>query len=194
MSHLKASTYEEFKAALAAGGEEPIQVFLSANPYVLQYAIPHSGHHGIWVFPKQMIKPRAQNGTAGLIPDYLVASKSSLGFFWHVVEIKRFDRHLSNAAGDGFGVDANQGIVQCQSYLSHFQNYIDAARANIAAPELVQPEGAILIIGDTDVESSRQISIRSQFERTHDKISVLSYRRLLAGLRHDLAFVTQVPK
>lgn len=107
------ATYDGLLDALDEGGEEPIQRFLTENPYVIQYAIPESGHHGVWVFPKQTIKPSAQNGTAGLIPDYLVASRSSLGFFWHVVELKRFDRQFGNRSGDNFSSDGGRGIVQC---------------------------------------------------------------------------------
>jgi hypothetical protein len=50
-------------------------------PYLLQYAVDRSGHHGIWVYPKQMIKPKRADGTSGFIPDYLIATRSSLGYF-----------------------------------------------------------------------------------------------------------------
>ena len=151
---------------------------------MLQYAIPDSGHHGVWIFPKQAIKPNAQNGTAGLIPDYLVASRSSLGFFWHVVELKRFDRQFSNARGDNFSTDGGRGVVQCQKYLKHFNDYIDAVRTNIQAPDLVQPRGAILLIGDAEAESVQQNELRANFESP--RVSVVSYRRLIAGVANDM--------
>jgi hypothetical protein len=169
---------------LAERGEEPIQRFLTANPYVIQYAIPNSGHHGVWVFPKQMIKPSAQNGTVGLIPDYLVVSRSSLGFFWHLVELKRFDRQFANLRGDNFSTDGGRGVVQCQKYLNHFDNYIDAVRTNIQTPDLVLPKGAILLIGDSEGESVPQNDVRANFENS--RISIVSYRRLIDGLANDL--------
>jgi hypothetical protein len=178
------ATYDGLRSALEEGAEEPIQRFLTANPYVIQYAIPDSGHHGVWVFPKQTIKPNAQNGTAGLIPDYLIASQSSLGFFWHVVELKRFDRQFANRRGDNFSTDGGRGVVQCQKYLSHFNNYIDAVRTNIQAPSLVQPRGAILLIGDSEAQSVRQNELRANFE--NPRISIVSYRRLIGGLANDL--------
>ena len=179
------ATYDGLRSALEEGGEESIQRFLTANPYVIQYAIPDSGHHGLWVFPKQTIKPNAQNGTAGFIPDYLIASRSSLGFFWHVVELKRFDRQFANQRGDGFSTDGGRGVVQCQKYLNHFNNYIDAVRTNIQAPGLVQPKGAILLIGDSEAENVRQNELRANFE--NPRISIVSYRRLIGGLANDLA-------
>jgi hypothetical protein len=179
------TTYDGLRSALEEGGEETIQRFLTANPYVIQYAIPDSGHHGVWVFPKQTIKPNAQNGTDGLIPDYLVASRSSLGFFWHVVELKRFDRQLANERGDNFSSDGGRGIVQCQKDLNHFINYIDAVRTNIQAPELVQPRGAILFIGDSEAENVRQTEVRANF--SDPRISIVSYRRLIGGVANDLS-------
>ena len=115
------------RTALADGSEELIQKLLTANPYLLQYAVDHSGHHGIWVFPKPMIKPPAVDGTPGLIPDYLVATRSSLGYFWHVVELKRFNVQFARRDGRGFSQDANKAVAQCSVYLSHFQDYVDAA-------------------------------------------------------------------
>jgi hypothetical protein len=182
---IRRATYDGLRNALEAGGEEQIQRFLTANPYVIQYAIPDFGHHGVCAFPKQTIKPSARNGTAGLIPDYLVASRSSLGFFWHVVELKRFDRQFGNGRGDNFSTDGGRGVVQCQKYLKHFNNYIDAVRANIQAPDLVQPRGAILLIGDSEAESIEQNKSRANFES--QRISIVSYRRLIGGLANDLA-------
>jgi hypothetical protein len=181
---IQKATYKEFLTALEHGGEEPIQRFLTENPYVIQYAIPDSGHHGVWAFPKQMIKPNARNGTAGLIPDYLIASRSSLGFSWHIVELKRFDRQFANERGDNFSSDGGRGVVQCQRYLRHFSNYIDAVRTNIRVPDLIQPRGAILLIGDSDEESVCQNDLRANFDNS--KICIVSYRRLLGGLANDL--------
>jgi hypothetical protein len=183
---ISTATYNGLQKALAEGGEEPIQRFLTANPYVIQYAIPNSGHHGVWVFPKQMIKPSAQNGTVGLIPDYLVASRSSLGFFWHLVELKRFDRQFANPRGNNFSTDGGRGVVQCQKYLKHFDNYIDAVRANIQTQDLVQPKGAVLLIGDSEAEKVPQTEMRANFENS--RISIVSYRRLIDGLTNDLGF------
>jgi len=101
-----------------------------------------------------------------------------------VVELKRFDRQFANRRGDNFSTDGGRGVVQCQKYLSHFNNYIDAVRTNIQAPSLVQPRGAILLIGDSEAESVRQNELRANFE--NPRISIVSYRRLIGGLANDL--------
>lgn len=176
-----AQAWSDVSLALA-GGEQAIQTALTAHPYALQYAIKTSGHHGTWVFPKQMIRLRGSDGSQGLIPDFLVASRSSLGYFWHVVEIKRFDSRFSNKAGTGLSSEANLAVVQCNRYLAHFQEYIDSVRSSIRVQELVQPSGAILIIGDSAAETEAQRQVRSEFVRNHPSIDVVSYRRILHGL------------
>lgn len=183
---VESSLLEVLQSALKAGSEEAIQKVLTTNPYLIQYAVKRSGHHGIWVFPKAMIRPRGADGTRGLVPDYLIVTRSSLGYFWHVVELKRFDVQFANRTGDGFSADGNKAITQCNQYLAHFLDYIDIVRNNIHVSELIQPEGAILLIGDSEEESEAQQRCRSDFVRNHPKIDVVSYRRIIDGLKIDV--------
>ena len=183
---LKSISFDHFEAALSAGPEEAIQNFLTQNPYLIQYAIRTSGHHGIWVFPKVMIRPRGTEGTPGLIPDYLICTRSSLGFFWHVVELKRYNVQFSNRAGDGFSSEGNKAIVQCARYLSHMGEYIESVRSNIKVPDLITPVGAVILIGNSEVETEKQRTCRANFVKQNPKIEVVSYNRLLRSLGHDL--------
>jgi hypothetical protein len=173
-------------AALNDGSEESIQKVLTANPYLIQYAVDHSGHHGIWAFPKQMIRPRGADGTRGLVPDYLVATRSSLGYVWHVVELKRFDVQFARRDGLAFSEDANKAIAQCLGYLAHFQDYVDAVRSNIRIEELIQPRGAIILIGDSATENDSQRELRENFVHAVPKISVVSYQRIVSSVKSDL--------
>jgi hypothetical protein len=177
---------QAIKSALEVGSEEAIQKALTENPYLIQYAIDGSGHHGTWAFPKQMIRPRGADGTAGLIPDFLVVTQSSLGYFWHVVELKRFDVQFANRSGDGLSTEGNKAVAQCNNYLTHFQDYIDAIRSNIRIEELIQPKGAILLIGDSAKENKAQRQCRANFVRNSAKIEVVSYRRIINALGSDL--------
>lgn len=176
------------RGALADGSEEPIQRVLTANPYLIQYAVDHSGHHGIWVFPKPMIKPPGADGSPGLIPDYLVVTRSSLGYFWHVVELKRFDVQFARRNGRGLGQDGNKAVVQCNIYLSHFQDYIDAVRSNVRIDELIQPKGAIVLIGNSVTENEEQCECRANFVRATPSIQVVTYHRIIRSLESDLGF------
>jgi hypothetical protein len=183
---LNSAVIDALRVALADGREEEIQTVLTANPYLIQYAVDHSGHHGIWVFPKPMIRPRGADGTQGLIPDYLVATRSSLGYFWHVVELKRFDVQFATRDGHGYSRDGHRAIQQCNGYLAHFQDYIDAIRSNVRIGNLIQPKGAIILIGNSATESEAQRQSRANFVRTTPKINVVSYQRILESLESDL--------
>jgi hypothetical protein len=186
LSDVNPAVLDALRVALADGGEEAIQKVLTANPYLIQYAVDHSGHHGIWAFPKPMIKPRGADGTRGLIPDYLVATRSSLGYFWHVVELKRFNVQFATRDGHGYTRDGHRAIQQCNGYLAHFQDYIDAIRSNVRIEDLIQPKGAIILIGNSDAESQAQRQSRANFVRNTPKIDVVTYQRILGSLESDL--------
>jgi hypothetical protein len=179
---------DALRVALADGREEAIQTALTANPYLIQYAVDHSGHHGIWVFPKPMIRPRGSDGTQGLIPDYLVATRSSLGYFCHVVELKRFKVQFSARDGRSYSRDGHKAIQQCNGYLAHFQDYIDAIRSNVRIGDLILPKGAIILIGNSATESEAQRESRANFVRNTPKIEVVTYQRILCARDGGLRF------
>lgn len=174
-----------FEAALADGSEEAIQRVITDNPYLLQYITPNSGHHGTWVFPKQMIRMRATDGTPGLIPDFLVVARNSLGFRWHIIELKRASVQFANAKGTAYTPDANQGIAQCLKYRAHFMDYIDTVRTCINEPHVIVPETVVLLIGDSLTESEPQRTARDEFDRGTPQMSIVSYDRIRRGLMND---------
>jgi len=173
-----------FRAALSQGPEEAIQKVLTANPYLITYAVA-SGHQGIWAYPKSTIKPPGADGTPGLIPDYLVATRDSLGYSWYVVELKRFDVQFANSDGSGLSPEGHKALTQCQAYLTHFQDYIETVRNNVRIPDLIQPSGAVLLIGNSLAESEDQRRCREQFARNTSRIDVVSYDRIVRGLKVD---------
>lgn len=187
-SDLSAAAVDLFEDALHAGSEEAIQSVLVENPYLIQYAIRESGHHGTWVYPKQMIRPRAATGDAGLIPDFLVVTRSSLGDHWWVVELKRFDTQFADARGTGLSTAGHRAVAQCAGYLSHFREYIDAIRSHARIPKLTQPTGALLLIGDSETETDAQRAVRANFVRSTPTIDVASYRRIVLNARVDVGF------
>ena len=188
---LTAEAVDEFEDALLARSEEAIQRALTAHPFLIQYAVPRSGHHGIWAFPKQTIRTRSVAGDAGMIPDFLIVTRSSLGDWWHVVELKRFDDQFSDARGTGYSTAGHRALAQCNGYLSHFREYIEAVRVNAGISKLTQPTGAIILMGDSDVETETQRENRSNFVRNSGIIDVVSYRRILWGARADVGFTAR---
>jgi hypothetical protein len=179
---------DEFETAIAGPNEEKIQRLLTVNPYLLQYVIPNSGHHGTWIFPKQMIRTKAINGTPGLIPDFLVATSSSLGYTWHIVELKRATVQFSKASGISYTRDAADGIAQCAKYRAHFTDYIETVRNNIGIPHAIAPDSVILVIGDATRETEAERACRREFDRLSSAMSVVSYDRIRQGLANDLRY------
>lgn len=183
---LRPDLLEDFEDVLKLGREEPIQKLITANPYLLQYVTPDTGHHGIWVFPKRTIRTQRVDGTPGLIPDYLVAAKNSLGYTWHIVELKKSIVQFSKSRGENYSRDAAEGIAQCAKYHAHFADYIETVRNNIGIPETITPKSVILLIGDGATETENERTCRAEFDRLGSSISVISYDRIRRGLASDL--------
>nr|WP_314433955.1 hypothetical protein [uncultured Brevundimonas sp.] len=184
---------DDFEDALLAGSEEAIHQVLAEHPYLLQYATPRSGHHGLWAYSKQVIRTRSVDGAPGLIPDFLIVTRSSLGDFWHVVELKRFDEQFSDARGTGYSSAGHKALAQCAGYLAHFREYIEAIRVNAGVSKLTQPTGAIILMGDSETETDQQTRNRSNFVRASSTIDVVTYRRLLWGARSEVGFTERGP-
>lgn len=182
----------KFEAALAADCEEAIQRLITANPYLIQYVVPQSGHHGTWVFPKQMIRAKAASGTPGLIPDFLVATSGSLGYKWQIVELKKASVQFAKPTGKGYSRDASDGIAQCATYRAHFANYIETVRSNVGISEIIMPDNVILLIGDAKRETNRQRICRAEFDSLGPNMMVASYDRIRRGLANDLGLNRKV--
>lgn len=189
---LRAALVGEFEAALAEGPEEAIQRILTANPYLLQYAMPNTGHHGVWVFPKRMIRTQQADKTPGLIPDYLVAASNSLGFTWHIIEIKRHDTQFASPNGKSLSAAGLKAVVQTATYLTHFLQYIETVRNNVGVEEIIQPANVIVLIGDSATETEEQTARRAEFEQLAPRMKIVTYDRIRKGLRSDVRFRTDL--
>jgi hypothetical protein len=93
---------------------------------------------------------------------------------------------MSNSLPETDAVIAGMAIQQCNGYLAHFQDYIDAVRSNVRIGDLVQPKGAIILIGNSATESEAQRESRANFVRNTPKIDVVSYQRILGSLESDM--------
>jgi Domain of unknown function (DUF4263) len=177
--------WENFKAALESANEEQIHRALFESPYLIQYVIDTSGHHGTWVFSKQMIKTQSSDQVPGLIPDFLVVARNSLGYSWHIIELKKPNVQFANAKGDGYSPTGHKAIAQCATYYAHFRDYIETVRSNIGVRELIQPKSVVLVIGDAETETDRQRICRSNFHGMTELVRVATYDRIVRGVRND---------
>ncbi|EFE72130.1 predicted protein [Streptomyces viridosporus ATCC 14672] len=67
--------------------ERPMQVVLENHPALLANVI--AGHHGIWVRPQVRLGDR-------YVSDFLIASRTSAGLRWHLVELESPTERLTN--------------------------------------------------------------------------------------------------
>lgn len=185
---LRPGLLDELETALAEDSEEAIQCLLTENPYLLQYVVPQSGHHGIWVFPKQMIRTKKASGTPGLIPDFLVVTAGSLGYRWQIIELKTATVQFAKSSGKSYTSTATAGIAQCATYRAHFANYIETVRSNIGIEDMIVPANVILVIGDATTETDKEKICRSEFDSLSASMMVASFDRIRRGLRSDLGF------
>jgi Domain of unknown function (DUF4263) len=177
--------WENFKAALHSESEEQIHKALFESPYLLQYVIDTSGHHGTWVFSKQTIKTQSSDQVPGLIPDFLVVARNSLGYSWHIIELKKPNVQFANSKGDGYSSVGHKAIAQCATYHAHFRDYIETVRSNVGVQEIIQPKSVVLVMGDAQTETDTQRICRSNFHGVTELIRVATYDRIVRGVKND---------
>ncbi len=188
-SHIRLDWLEAFDTALAAKDEEAIQRCIEQRPYLAQYITPSTGHHGIWLFPKQQIALHQPNGSPGKIPDFLAVAANSDGYTWWIIELKRADVQFANVKADAFSPTANKALVQCTSYLNQFDRYVDTVRSMTGVKEIVRPKSVLLLIGDSRHETPGQTSMRGNVnESLSNRLQVVSYDRIRRHLQSDLGY------
>lgn len=154
-----------YKLVKSGASEREIDKLLRSNPVVFGLASRffHAGHHGCWVFPQVKIKSASLNGSPGLVPDYLIAAKSSDGLTWWVVELKGPGEKLYKEVG-GRIVETpalQQGLAQLQEYISWCDANASSLRELLGLKDFIRPRG-VLIIG-------RAKEMRRDVRRTEKK-------------------------
>lgn len=184
---IKESWLDALEIALAAKDEEAIQCCIEERPYLAQYVTPSTGHHGIWLFPKQQIAMHQPNGLPGKIPDFLAVARNSDGYTWWIIELKRADVQFANLRADALSPAANKALVQCTSYLNQFDRYVDAVRSMTGIKEIIRPKSVLLLIGDSRHEMPNQTAMRRNVnESLSERLHVISYDRIKRHLQSDL--------
>lgn len=80
-----------------------------------------------------MIRPRGVDETSGLVPDHLIVTRSSLGYFWHVVELKHFDVQFADRTGNGSSAETKQSDCTMQRVAALIEFH---ARPTLSCPEI----------------------------------------------------------
>lgn len=150
--------------------ERPMQVVLENHPALLANVI--AGHHGIWVRPQVRLGGR-------YVPDFLIASRTSAGIRWHLVELESPTERLTNPGNQRESPTLRHAIDQIQDWREWLKTNLLSARTTL--PGITVDARGLIIMGRKDqTDSAREVRDRRS---ANDRIEIRTYDWLLrAGL------------
>ncbi|WP_165983978.1 Shedu anti-phage system protein SduA domain-containing protein [Streptomyces sp. YIM 98790] len=164
------------EALATADAERPMQVVLERHPSLLASVV--TGSHGVWVIPQAFL------GT-GRIPDFLIASRTSAGLRWHIVELKAPTERLTNV-GNGHEVEAlRRAISQIHDARDWLKENLLSARQDYPGIT-VDARGLILMGREDPTDSASKIRDRWSVD---SRISIRTYDWLLRASEHEYSEV-----
>lgn len=180
------SPVNEFEKLIKSSpGETAIDNFIRDHPSVLAMALEplSTGHHGAWVIPQQVIRPKINENTPGLIPDYILGGNSSDGFTWWVVELKGADVNLFSKRKNElcFSPTLNKGICKLLTYIDYCAEIQSTLRDTFKLKDFREPKG-LLLMGREDelINDSQKQKLKAAWNRiTRSKLEIRSYDSLL---------------
>ncbi|MFF3431365.1 Shedu anti-phage system protein SduA domain-containing protein [Streptomyces sp. NPDC002602] len=157
----------------SATEERPMQVVLENHPTLLANVI--TGSHGVWV------RPQVRFGDQ-YVPDFLIASRTSVGLRWHLVELESPTERLTNPGNQRESPTLRHAIDQIQDWREWLKPNLLAARQTL--PGITMDARGLIIMGREDVaDGAREIRDRRS---ANDRIAIRTYDWLLrAAARAD---------
>lgn len=164
--------------------ETEIDRFLSENKPIWDALFSDTGNHGIWVIPKQQIKTKIGEGR-GLIPDFIIRTKSSSGFQYWVVEIKGPNTSLlilNRSKELYFTSEANKGLCQLLEYKDYCSKYQTKFRDEFNFEDFREPTG-LLLIGTEDefAKSTEKRDFKAAWNRYNSNLLIRSFSSFLSS-------------
>ena len=165
---------EEFHYVLGdAADERPLQAHFAAQPTLLAPLAPLGS--GYWCLD------RPQLG-AELVPDFLLASRSSAGFRWAMIELEGPNERALTKAGLPARKLA-EALKQVREWRSWLRSNIAYARDQLGLTEIDAECRAYVIIGRRAALDPKQAHIYR--ELSDGMTTIMSYDRLLELTQHD---------
>jgi len=163
---------DEFERLLGeADSEKPLQTFLATHPSFLRLQLPSA--QDVWCWDR----PRFG---AELIPDFLLCRRNSTGFHWTMVELESPAKPALNKSGRPSG-KLNEALGQIRDWKIWLRDNIAYARTELAFTDIESECDALAVIGRQAQLEQKQI--RRYRELSRDRITVMSYDRILEAAR-----------
>lgn len=157
----------EFEAVLSdATDESPLQTYLAANPSILASLSSPGGDY--WCLDR----PRLGSE---FIPDFLLASQTSIGIRWAMIELESpLEKALTKAGLPA--KKAAEGLKQIRDWRGWIRENVSYARDQLGLTDIDAECPSYLIIGRRTSLDPKQVKIYR--ELSDDKTTVMSYDRL----------------
>lgn len=154
----------------SATEERPMQVVLENHPALLANLI--TGNHGVWVRPQVRLGDQ-------YVSDFLIASQTSAGMRWHLVELECPTARLTNVGNQRESRTLRHAIEQIQDWREWLKTNLLATREKL--PGITIDARGLIIMGREDgTDSAREIRDRRS---VNDRIEVRTYDWLLRAAR-----------
>lgn len=168
--------------------ETKIDDFLQENLSILAFISVFfwTGHHGAWILPQQLIKPRVGQNK-GLKPDYLFAGDNSDGVTWWILELKGANENIwiEDKNGDfRFSGAANKGVNQLTRYIDYCTINQGAIRDAYGIDSFTEPKGILLMGRGKEFESNEQKrNLKRRHNRNNPHLQIRTYDALINKIK-----------
>jgi hypothetical protein len=159
---------DEFERTLGdAADERPLQTFFAAQPTLLAPLAPLGS--GYWCLDRPPLG-------AELIPDFLLATRSSAGFRWTMIELEGPNERALTKAGLPARKLA-EALKQVRDWRSWLRSNISYAHVQLGLTEIDAECRACIVIGRRAALDPKQAHIYR--ELSDGRTTIMSYDRLL---------------
>ncbi|GAA2242129.1 hypothetical protein GCM10010232_31500 [Streptomyces amakusaensis] len=164
---------EALREALdTATSERDMQVLLERHPSLLAGTV--KGNHGTWV------RRQVRLGNS-YVPDFLMASETSAGVSWHLVELESPTARLTNAGNQRESPTLRTAINQIHDWREWLTNNLLSARTEL--PGITAQSRGLIIMGRED-PTDRAEGIRDRHSR-ESRIEIRTYDWLLRAVEGE---------
>lgn len=174
--------------------ESKIDAYITKNPSLLMFLLSNysTGHHGVWVIPKKVIKTKIHPQDRGHIPDFIVAGKSSDGIEWFVIELKGPSENIFTEKKGQiyFSSVANQGINQLIQYLNTCDEDQAHLRDRHKLKAFKNPRGILVIGNITEFNNNEEKQrLKNSWNRTLGRVRITTFDAMKRYLKERIELI-----